>query len=510
MSDIYDVYKPLRNYLRNANLIESLIAIRWYINYTQFPDNNQDPRSIQVQVDPVFYQEMKSLLYMPPWHVAILARELIINSTPTSLTLLHDFRSWNDIANAMNKLKAIENRIDTDRVNQGNVFHIISKLFPVQQFVWQENKPNKQTLIRYYYIYRNPKLRPIFENFFGISVEKHFMLGCIAWINFIKFLGLDYPPQLDEKFNVTLADYDKFLKHYSLTLEEIKQHLGDPDERKLDQDFFYYFDSLKKYPMILTDVGNKPAYICPVPTYLFWRVTDGIYYELCHEKGFDQAIGDGFKDYIGEVLKEQAYPETINVIDADIFIKASLPKPDWIFVNDTQAAFIECKTKRMRLDARTDINLSPGTLEQIEKLGESVIQCYLAIQDANKQSYEELKTVKKIYPIVVTMENWYVYGDVMAQLGIKVREIAATKDIEEKFIDDNPYIVLSSQEFELLSVMLKTRSLESILEPFLTDTKYHEWQFTSYLFHAFPNEPENYKVFDDNILDTVLKALEKD
>ena len=497
----------MRNSLRNTNLIESLIAIRWYINYSQFPDNNQDPRSVHVQVDPIFYRGMNGLLYMPPWHLAILARELIINSTQTSLVLPHDFRNWTNIANAMNKLKAIENHIDTQRVNQDNVLHIVSKLFPVQQFVWQENRPNKQTLTRYYYIYRNPKLRPIFEKFFGISVEKHFILGTMAWINFMKFLGLDYPPQFDGQFNVTLTDYDKFLKHYSLTFDEMKQRLEDPDERRLDHEFFYYFDSLKKYPMIFTKVGGKPTYICPVPTYLFWRVTDGVYYELCNEKGFDQAIGDGFKDYIGEVLREQAYPETINIIDADIFVKASLPKPDWIFVSDSHAAFIECKAKRMRLDARMDINLSPGTVEQLEKLGQSVVQCYLAIQDAHKQSYEELKFVKKIYPIVVTMENWYVYGDIMAQLDIKAREIAATKGIDEQFINNSPYLVLSSQEFELLSVMLKTRSLEDILEPFFTNNKYHEWQFTSYLFDAFPNEPENYRVFNNNVLDEVLELL---
>src|SRR4051794_27165870 len=97
MPDIYDDYKPLRNYLRNTNLLNSLGAIRWYVAYHHF--EKKDPPHTDMQVDPIFFKEpMNPLIYLAPWHLAVLARELIINAPDTSIVLLHDFRTWKDLA----------------------------------------------------------------------------------------------------------------------------------------------------------------------------------------------------------------------------------------------------------------------------------------------------------------------------------------------------------------------------------------------------------------------------
>lgn len=506
ISDIYDDYKPLRNYLRNTNLIDSLGALRWYINYSQFTDPPA-PAS-DMQVNALFYKGMNHMIFLPPWQLAILARELIINAPLTSGSSLHDLRNWKDIASAVNKVKAIDEGVSKKYVSQQNVLHILSKIYPHQQFVWQENKPNKQTMTRYYYIYRNDELRPIFEKFFGISVETHFVLGALAWLNYKQFLGLTYPPSgFDKNFTVTLEDYNLFLKHYAISLEELREELQSSTERKMNAEFFYYFDSLRRYPMILTKLNGVDSHICPVPTYLYWRVTDGIYYELVNEKGFDQAIGKGFKDYIGEVLAEQSYPTDIKVIDADKFISESLPKPDWILVQSETCAFVECKAKRMTLEARTDINVNPATETQLEKLAESIIQCYLAVLDAKERSYKQLGLMKTIFPMVVTMENWYIFGDVMALLDVKVKAVATKKGVDWTFIKDHPYLVLSAQEFETMSVLMKSKNLSEIVSPFLSDKKYEQWQFETYLFDKFPEESKSYELFKDNAIDIALAKL---
>jgi len=439
--------------------------------------------------------------------MAILARELIINAD-FGPAPRHDLRRWRDMAGAVNKIKDIVTYVDKWYVDSTNVLHIFSKVYPYQQFVWQENKPNRQTATRYYYIYRNPKLRPIFEKFFGISVEAHFVLGTLTWINYKQFLGIDYPPGVfDPRFMVTLKDFDAFVVHYSQPMDVLRKMLLDSKERKMNEEFLFYFDSLRRYPMIFTKLKGKDSYICPVPTYLFWRVTDGVYYELLNQKGFDQAIGDGFKDYIGEVLAENQYPKSVQIIDADIFIRASFPKPDWIITKGHCAAFVECKAKRMTLKARTDLNASPATDEQLEKLAESVIQCYLAVIDAKNKSYKELAAIKTIYPIVVNMENWYIYGDMMSRLRTKVLEVARRKGIDEQIIRDLPYLTLSAQEFETLSVLLKSYSLEDIIQPFFDDPKYFQWQFITYLFDIFPKEARGYTLFGDNAIDVALSKL---
>jgi hypothetical protein len=379
MPDVYAAYKPLRNYLTASNLIGSLSALRWYINYFQFLDPQSPPSDMQV--DRIFYR--RGMALFPPWELAILARELIINSTSTSLTLPHDLRRWNDLARAVNKLKNIDEYIPKHFLNQGNLMHALSKVVSYQQFVWQENRPNRQTMTRYYYIYRHPRLRPIFEQYFNISVEVHFVLGTAAWMHYSNYLGLDYPLSIDlPGTNLTDTDYNSFLKSYCLPLEELKRRLNDPQERRVDSASFYYFDSLKRFPIFLTRLDGNPSHVCPVPTYLYWRVTDGIYYELVNERGFDQAIGSAFKDYCGEVLNAQSYSRSVTVIDADSYIDSNLPKPDWLIIDEDSTAFVECKAKRMTLAARSNVNFSPATDEQLKKLAEAVIQCYLALVNA--------------------------------------------------------------------------------------------------------------------------------
>lgn len=506
MPDVYEAYKPLRNYLRATNLIGSLSALRWYVNYYQFLDPQSPPSDMEV--NRIFYQ--RGMTILAPWQAATLVRELVINSTATSLTLPHDLRRWHDLASAVNKLKEIDEYISKNFLNQGNLMHALSKVVSHQQFVWQENRPNRQTMTRYYYIYRHARLRPIFEQYFGISVEAHFVLGTVAWMHYINYLSLDYPPSIVLP-GVSLAntDYDLFLKSYSLPLEELKRRLNDPQERRMDSALFYYFDSLKRFPMILTRLNGKPSHICPVPTYLYWRVTDGIYYELVNENGFDQAIGSAFKDYCGEVLHAQPYSRAVKIIDADCYIDPNLPKPDWLIIDENAVAFVECKAKRMTLTARSDVNFNPATDEQLRKLAESVIQCYLALDNAKRKSYRELQAATKYFPVVVTMENWYVFGDVMGKLDQKVKELASQKGLDHQIISSNPYLVLAAQEFEAVSVLLRSVALADIVEPFLTDVKYHQWQFTSYLQDVFPEKIKNFQVFESSLLDIVIDRLKQ-
>jgi hypothetical protein len=95
----------------------------------------------------------------------------------------------------------------------------------------------------------------------------------------------------------------------------------------------------------------------------------------------------------------------------------------------------------------------------------------------------------------------------MSRLKVKVLEVAVEKGVDPKFIEANPYLTLSAQEFETISVLLRTRSLEEIINPFFTDSRYFEWQFITYLFEAFPDEARGYTLFADSAMDTALGLL---
>ncbi len=503
MTDVYTAHKPLRNYLRKTELLNGLGAIRWYVNRVQLK-NPQAPLT-DMEVDPRVLE--MGLRVIPPWQLGVLARELIINSEPYGLT--NDLRRKRDFAAAMNKLKAIDEYISKEYVNQDNIHQLVSKVMSHAQFPWQENRPNHQTMTRYYYLYQHELVRPIFEDFFSVTVEQHFVLSMVAWNNYTEHLGMFYPPNLHfPAAGIDIKVYDNYIRNYALPLKELKEHLKG-DERVFNENFLTYYDSLKKYPLVLYEDGEKPMHVCPVPTYFFWRTTDGIYYELFNKRSFDQAIGESFKTYIGEVIGQQDYRTTVTILDADSEIAKSLPKPDWIIISGSSAAFIECKTKRMTINAKTEVDpLAEATSEQLGKLAEGIIQCYKAIADAQNRSYTWLKKAKRFFPVVVTLESWYVLGDTAKRLDAQVKKKAQIENIDSEILEKHPYLALSSLELENLAVVLRKHSVEEVIEPYFRD-EFEGWQFDTYLAKRFKREVQYSKLLKENIFDVAVDEIIK-
>jgi hypothetical protein len=49
--------------------------------------------------------------------------------------------------------------------------------------------------------------------------------------------------------------------------------------------------------------GND-AFVCPLVTLLYWRFTGGLYYEFVGVSEFANEFGEGFQNYVGDVIKK--------------------------------------------------------------------------------------------------------------------------------------------------------------------------------------------------------------
>lgn len=508
MSDVYDLYKPLRNYLRKVDLSVSLGPLRWYINYNQLASPPAKPDDIEIHRD--FWTN--SLLMAPPWQLAFIVRELLIEGRPGGEK---DLRKWNDYGPVIDKVRKLDNEISGRVLSQGNAYHYVSKVLPHVQFVWQENRPNHQANTRYYSLFKDEPLRSIFEAHFGLSIEKYFAISATLWGTYVTSMGVNYPPTMDFKGTLTNADYDNFIKHYALPLDELRKRLLDPVERKMDETFPLYYDSLKKYPLILMELGGQLGHICPVPTYLYWRTTEGIYYDLigalksdpAKYDAFGGALGDAYGTYVGAVLQDQPYNRPVAIIDADAKIKFGDPKPDWFIVDDKSVALIECKAKRLTLAAKHDMSFSPATEDELKKLAKMIIQVYKALIFAQNNRLPYLGTPQTWYPIVVTLENWYILGDMKTQLDQLVNSMAIAAGIPAQTIIDHPYLAIASDEIENVALALRNNSLDKILHDFVTDPQYRGWSLKTYLSQKFKKEISTYELFQKNPLDEGLKGI---
>jgi hypothetical protein len=72
---VYDLYKPLRNLLRQYPLMESLSVVHAYTQYLQF----SRPLPSDIDVNPIIYARHKPERQIYEWQLDLLAREIILN-----------------------------------------------------------------------------------------------------------------------------------------------------------------------------------------------------------------------------------------------------------------------------------------------------------------------------------------------------------------------------------------------------------------------------------------------
>jgi hypothetical protein len=82
---------------------------------------------------------------------------------------------------------------------------------------------------------------------------------------------------------------------------------------------------------------------------------------------------------------------------------------DWLLVEgDTAAAFIECKTKRIRVPAKIAMGDLTPLQEDIGVLANAVVQLYARLCEHEAGAFSNLPFAagRKSYPVVVTLEEW--------------------------------------------------------------------------------------------------------
>src|ERR1700730_1364259 len=81
----------------------------------------------------------------------------------------------------------------------------------------------------------------------------------------------------------------------------------------------------------------------------------GIFYDLVKSAGFDNPFGNSFQAYVGEVIKATCPPPRFTALAEQPYYVGRQKKDgvDWILSDSTGHLFIESKTKRLTVDAKT-------------------------------------------------------------------------------------------------------------------------------------------------------------
>ncbi len=486
---MFSAYTPLRNYLRKQRLVESLQAVYHHILLQQF--NVPLPGFVQA---PVGYKDARGMsefigFHISPWELETIAKEILINSpkfgTPESLISLPQ------LIKTINKLKFLEEESSKLYATASNVLVELHRIAH-RQFTWQ-HQPSMGDIAQYWKIYSNPELSKVIEIATGLTVDRLFTISMSLLGSFIKHFVLWYPPRINID-GVTTSDLDSYLAHFSKSYESLSVILK--KEQQMNQKYAYAYNSLRAYPIVKINLDGKIGLICPVPTLLFRRVTEGIYYEICSTNGFDSAFGEAFQEYIGGVLRS-CNPKAI-LLAEEKYGKSEKRTTDWIFGDDDALLFVECKAKRLTLEAKINLTDLSELEKQLVKLAEGIVQIYKGIKEYQSNKFPQLQYNEKIkiYPVIVTLEEWFFFGDVLKpKLDAFIKTKLKDADLDVCMASKYPYTVSSVGGLNMLATISSKVSIDDILREKILDKDKLLWHLDTYLQNKYPDELKQYEVY---------------
>jgi hypothetical protein len=407
--DVFASYKPFRNKISLLAREDAFRVIWAYCQHLQI-DDFAIPSDIGVPKG--FLGNEVPQRFIAEWELEILAKEVVLNAAATS-SKGRTLRLAKTFGDTINTLKTLENEIYGGHRSPGSILIELIRIAH-RQFIWQGNPPNAAAIIRYLKIFNHPKIVEICLERLGLTVEEIYLCGMAFLGSFLSSPAVNVTFRSEIK-QLPVAKFDKFLAFTSKALADLKPILK--AEQRYDADFAYAYNSLREFPLIRMSFNQDDAFVCPLPTLLFWRMTGGLYYNLINDPRFANHFGDSFQEYVGEVWRRAITNTAMRLLPEEEYgpKKARKRSVDWIVADEHAAVFLECKAKRLSWGAKTSLNDLTLLEADIDAMADAVVQVYKTIADYQIGLYSHFscEADRKIYPVVVTLENWRMFGPAM-------------------------------------------------------------------------------------------------
>lgn len=458
--DIFKLYKPLRNQFSKYNVIDSLHLIWAYArNYTfDLPFPKDIPLSDKFLNSKNLHE--RRYFGIPEFELEFLMKEMILHCEEKQTN--KSLKQQGNTPKLINYLRyTLSEGIDSKFTLGGNIFAEFKRLAH-RQFIWQRNVFSNH-IFRYYKVFSEPTLAEIIKNRFDLTTYELFVIGFFFFRHLSEYYRVQLPinsttPQLS---NEKIA---KFLEHFSIPLDQIRAELK--EYQQINENLFYTYNPIKSHPILV----YQNAILSPIPLFIFWQVTGGIYYYIDKDKepNFANAFGTSFQNYIGEVLVKACTNENFNILEEKFYSDNKKQTTDWIIEDNDAVVFIECKTKRMLLSSKAELNSDNGLEKDLANMADFIIQLYKGYIDYSNNEYPQIafNANKKFIPIVVTLEEWFINfnHEILEKLKIMVLDKMKAKNLDTTLVDKHPYHIFSADDLERDIQLIDSLGIASYFE----------------------------------------------
>jgi len=149
--------------------------------------------------------------------------------------------------------------------------------------------------------------------------------------------------------------------------------------------------------------------------------------------------------------------------------------------------FLECKTKRMSVGSKTVTD--PTSIEaDLGAMAKAIVQNYKNIRDAQKGLTKWAPDNLPVYPIIVTLEDWYLQSPrLLTPLNEQISALLAADNLDPGLLDTMPYSITTVAELERALQIVALRGVHTVFGPKIA-APLNNWSMITYLQQFFQAE----------------------
>lgn len=440
----YDVYKPLRNFVRKLSLQQELIHI-W-----QLSQNISNGLPLPPAFNIYENQSVKGEIH--PWELEILAREVVLEAGEIGKK---ELLNTNDLSIAIGCLRKIVNEQSRLFLQEHNVMHEMHRVSQ-QQFPWQIGMTTK--LARFYRIFKNTELEPILIQATGLGITKILQLGfclCGMFRDRPTFnVNTDF-----SIFGISNEERDAFFKIFSLDLETLRQRTR--DQQEYNENWCYTVNPLIKTPLIKLSLESQQV-VCPIPEFILTGMTEGLVFDIYRVRGYEKPYGNAYEEYVFGVTELLLNGTEYSVEKGSEYYVGRNKKDgvDLILHNQTSAMLIECKAKRLNKDSKfksDGIKLD----SDLSLLAKFIVQNYKNIDDINNGHTPWDVRNRSLFPIILTLMECYIWTPEMRRsLGSLIDEKLKDAGVSVDIVTRYPFTIMCNDEYEIAIQLIQLVGME--------------------------------------------------
>ena len=450
---VYDEYKPLRNLMRRCGLVAGLRGVWGYALHVI--EGHPLPAGFAADLPAHRLRLVKEHLH--PWDLDVIARELLLNAAASGPLRLE---RWADLSKVVNHVRRLD-ELAFAQPGAPDVFHELHRIAH-RQFPWQRGRAVSGA-VRCLKVFGAAAMEDLAMHELGMSVRQFLLLGAKVVGHFLR----QWEMSTAQDYGVLGIGREQSRAFFDRLAASPGQLRAEIAPRAFyGPDWPYAWNPLERWPLVRLDPAHLDRVVCPLPAYLMRRVSAGLFYDLVRSKDFSNPFGGSFEAYVGEVISATCPPPRFRTVaDASYRVRRQERRGvDWVLADGTAQLAIECKTKRPRLEARI-LSDRAALSAELDELAKAVVQHYRNIRDALTGGTPWTPDGSPIYPLVLTLEDWFLFGaTVNGLLDEHVRRRLQNARIPEDVLVKMPYTIASSSEFEALAQVMAQNGIGPVLQ----------------------------------------------